>query len=96
MVLSFHLGQFFPCIGEDWLQHDGVLVDEAAILVVLLSIGAQQHEVFLQGVEIIVLNVRQGLIKNRSSHNCINPLDDNFQIWYKITIWCKDETQEKK
>jgi hypothetical protein len=42
-------------------------MDEAAVLVVLLGVGAQQHEVALQGIEIVVLKKSFG-DQNKFNH----------------------------
>ena len=53
------LYESLACVGEHALQHDGVLVDERAILVVLLGVGAQQGEILLHRVEMVVLKMVQ-------------------------------------
>ena len=50
----------FPCVEEDTLHDDGVLVDDGRLLVVLLGVATQQHEVTLQVVEVFILQEREG------------------------------------
>ena len=47
--------KLFSGIGEDWLQDNGVLVDQTPVLVVHLRVVAEQHEIFLNSVQILVL-----------------------------------------
>ena len=51
------LNESLACVGEHALQHDGVLVDKRAILIVLLGVRAQKAEILLQRIEVVVLKI---------------------------------------